>query len=365
MQRRDFVQTAGLAALGALALPACQATKAVAGPSPRQLPRWRGFNLLEKFIAEVEDWNKPYREQDFAWMAEWGFDFARLPMSYRCWMTTEQWFGQVGPQPPNEAKMKEIDQAVAWGKAYKIHVNLNLHRIQGYCVNPPAEPVSLWTDERALAAAVWQWQYLARRYRGIPNTELSFDLINEPANVDETSYVRVIKAIVEGIRQVDPQRLIVADGLHYGTQPVFGLKDLNLGQSTRGYNPMQVSHYQANWVVGSQNWPAPTWPLANPDGPWDKEKLRRDFIAPWQKLAREGVGVHVGEWGCYRFTPHATALRWMEDCLSLWQEAGWGWSLWNLRGDFGILSSQRADVAYENFKGEKLDRPMLELLKRY
>jgi endoglucanase len=54
----------------------------------------------------------------------------------------------------------------------------------------------------------------------------------------------------------------------------------------------------------------------------------------------------------------------MEDCLALWKEMGWGFSLWELRGSFGVLDSQRADVAYEDFKGHKLDRKMLELLRR-
>jgi endoglucanase len=78
-----------------------------------------------------------------------------------------------------------------------------------------------------------------------------------------------------------------------------------------------------------------------------------------------GVQVHVGEWGVFNKTPHATALAWMEDSLSLWKEAGWGFSLWNLRGQFGVLDSGREDVTYEDFKGHKLDRRMLELLKRY
>jgi endoglucanase len=55
----------------------------------------------------------------------------------------------------------------------------------------------------------------------------------------------------------------------------------------------------------------------------------------------------------------------MEDFLSLWQDAGWGWALWNLRGSFGLLDSQRADVEYEDFRGHKLDRKMLDLLRRY
>ncbi len=55
----------------------------------------------------------------------------------------------------------------------------------------------------------------------------------------------------------------------------------------------------------------------------------------------------------------------MRDFLGLWKEAGWGWGLWCLRGSFGILDSQREDVAYENFNGHKLDRKMLELLREF
>jgi len=76
------------------------------------------------------------------------------------------------------------------------------------------------------------------------------------------------------------------------------------------------------------------------------------------------VGVHVGEWGAFNRTPHKVVLAWMRDCLALWKEAGWGWALWNLRGGFGVLDSQRADVEYEDFRGQKLDRQMLALLQQ-
>jgi endoglucanase len=75
--------------------------------------------------------------------------------------------------------------------------------------------------------------------------------------------------------------------------------------------------------------------------------------------------VHVGEWGCYNRTPHDVALAWMKDYLELWKEAGWGWALWNFRGDFGPLDSKRQDVQYEDWKGHKLDRKMLELIQAY
>jgi endoglucanase len=46
-----------------------------------------------------------------------------------------------------------------------------------------------------------------------------------------------------------------------------------------------------------------------------------------------------------------------------WKEAGWGWALWNFRGSFGILDSGRSDTAYEDFRGRKLDRKLLDLLR--
>ena len=46
-------------------------------PTPDRLPRWRGFNLTEKFHR---DWNNgPFVEEDFQLIHELGFNFVRLP----------------------------------------------------------------------------------------------------------------------------------------------------------------------------------------------------------------------------------------------------------------------------------------------
>jgi len=129
---------------------------------------------------------------------------------------------------------------------------------------------------------------------------------------------------------------------------------------------MQISHYQASWVHGSTKWPEPNWPLRLSDRDiWTKQRLHQERIRPWKNLESKGVGVHVGEWGAHNRTPHKVALAWMEDQLALWKEAGWGWALWNFRGSFGVLNSRRTDVGYEDFRGEKLDRAMLDLLQRF
>jgi len=97
----------------------------------------------------------------------------------------------------------------------------------------------------------------------------------------------------------------------------------------------------------------------------DRQWLWNRYVLPWVQFRDAGVGVMVGEWGAHNQTPHDVTLRWMEDCLKNFQQAKFGWALWNFRGSFGVLDSGRADVPYEDFRGHQLDRQMLDLLQRY
>ena len=468
-----------------------------------KLPRWRGFNLTDKLNLEWA--NEAFKEDDFKLISELGFNFVRLPMDYRIWIVDDDW------NKINEKVLKEIDQAVEWGGKYGIHVCINFHRAPGYTVAKPAEKYSLWEDDEALDACVRHWTMFAKRYKGIPNSRLSFNLFNEPSGVTDDEYFRVVKTVCDAIRKEDPERLIISDGLSAGSRPCCKIKELKVAQSCRGYIPFGLSHYRAEWVGGYEKMAMPEWPKTNltgiifgPDkeelqapfvisntmpfkmklrlklemvsdksklvvkaddkivfsreficGPgkgewkmaeykpeyekyqntydlevnadipsgtkkislentigdwmyfneigilggdmefkiklehlWGRNPVRLDLstsgfklvntedvldrkwlwtqtIEPWKKLEEEGVGIMVGEWGAYNRTPHAVVLRWMEDCLINWKEAGWGWALWNFRGTFGILDSGRKDVKYEDFRGHKLDRKMLELLQKY
>jgi endoglucanase len=337
------------------------------------IPRWRGFNLQGQFAWPGHPHDGPaYDEFDFETMAEWGFDFARLPVSYWVWGSRDDW------SVIREEPLKQIDRAVDLGKQHGIHTNINFHRIPGYCINQrELEPADLFTGtkpqrEKALNAAKFHWQVFARRYKGIPNRQLSFDLINEPPKMHsyegalEERYVEIVNALVAGIREIDSNRLIFADGMNIGQAPVAGIVDLGLVQSTRGYQPKAVSHYTASWVPKDEfeTFNPPTWPLRDDHGQvWDRAYLQRVYVDLYKVITEKGVQVHVGEWGCFNKTPHQVALAWMTDCLAVWKQAGWGNAMWNLRGSFGVMDSERTDVDYEDFKGHQLDRKMLELVR--
>src|SRR5690606_15027320 len=145
----------------------------------------------------------------------------------------------------DEKPFRLLDAAVEYGRQYGVHVNLNLHRIPGYCINGrDREPLDLFSGPadaraRALEAARHHWRFIARRYRDVPRSQLSFDLINEPPhNITGDDYRAVVAPLVETIRAENPDRLIVADGIAVGRTPVPVIVDLDLMQSTRGSDPM-------------------------------------------------------------------------------------------------------------------------------
>ena len=363
--------------------------------SPAALPRWRGFTLLDKSVTSGSD--IAFREMDFAWIAEWGFNFVRVPLSYRCWSDPQNW------RQLREGALKQIDRAVEFGRRYGIHVSLCFHRAPGHSADHAAgEPLSLWTDAEALEACAYHWRHFAQRYRDVPNTAVSFNLLNEPAMkssgelLDDLTYQRVVAALVAAIREESPARLIIADGLLWGSVPVPALAGLGIAQSAHTFDPIELTHWKADWVAGSSNWPEPTWPLPvapetvagrrrqyeqqrrvfannpimqrtlaelDPAQEWNRERIQRQLIRPWQELQAMGVGVHFGGIGAYRYTPHDVTLRWMRDVLGLYRQSGFGWATWDFRGPLGILNSARADVGYDDFHGQKLDRAMLELLR--
>ena len=482
-------------------------------PNPVQIPEvWKGFNLLGLFTVEWAEGE--YLEDDFEMISDFGFNFVRLPIDYRAYTQADDWLDF------EKGGLEIIDDAVAWGQEYDIHVSINLHRAPGYCVNPPANPlppeqdVSLWEDQDAQDVFAAHWAMFAERYRHISARDLSFNLVNEPANIEEAAYVQAVLPAIEAIRKVSPDRIVISDGLNWANEPIETLIPHSIAQSMHAYDPFQITHYKAEWASGSDGWPEPRWPMhpigtylygsykseyqtpliingqftagtkvrlyvnqvstsmrldfkadgttiwnkqfqpGPGEGEWEQVIYMEewsvyqniynrvyDMVLPadaeqfgfypgngdwmtineirvlpaagdsillipqisdwgvpqasyhldtdgtltvldapaefahyyesngkikrWQEIETQGVPVHVGEWGVYRFTPHDVTLRFMEDRLKALDAAGFGWALWNFRGSFGILDSGREDVDYEDYDGRQLDRKMLDLLQRY
>ena len=225
-------------------------------------------------------------------------------------------------------------------------------------------------DLEPLEACAFHWRHFAQRYKGIDNARLSFNLVNEPPKVPTQNYIRVVRVLTEAIRSEDPSRLIFIDGENFGERALRGVEDIDgIVQSAHGYYPNEISQYQASWLkkwINFDKYPADklSWPFKKGDRIIDKQVLSERYDKGWAEYAKDGGKIHAGEFGAYCKLPHKIALAYLSDQLSIYKERGWGWALWNLKGTFGVFDSKRKDVVYENYKGMKLDREMMELLLR-
>lgn len=356
MDRRQFLQYSTAAAT-TLALP----TQWVQAKPKADVKRWRGFNLLNYF----SHWGPfPFKEEEFKWISDWGFNYVRIPLSYWCWTKPGEYY------KTDERVMEDLDRCVEWGQKYDLHVSLNLHRAPGYCINKPEEPQNLFRDAEALEGCAYQWRMLAKRYKDVSHKALSMNLLNEVSGCNEEEYDRVARRLIQEIREESPKRLILLDGLDVGSRPLMTVRDIpHIAQCGRGYQPMLISHYAASWVYGDKPMYFPkeklSWPLEADGKRYDRDFLLNTLKDAWKPWTDQGGLLFVGEFGAHNQTPHDVTLRWLADLLGVFKELGIGWALWNMNGSFGIMDSGRKDVAYEDFHGHKLDRKMLDILQRY
>ena len=352
---------------------------------PAGTARWRGFNLLELFSTSVR-WGEQFpirftdgiQESDFAIIADLGFDFVRVPMSY-LWFGTGAFSSQI-----DESRFGLIDRVVKLGLQYGIHVSLNFHHAPGYCVTSSSyfdtpEPGDLFTDAALQDLFVAYWHALSIRYHDVPDAALSFNLLNEPPQMDEDVFDTVFGQAAEAIWEISPDRTIIMEGWDWGLVPPprHWWTHPKVITSVHLYRPFEITHFECPWFDQSEN--PPSWPIRSAmsralaqgyvplegqtEALWDDDALER-LLQPWLEVINAGGRVHVGEFGAYTRTPHAVYLKWLEAQLSLLKRHGIGWAMWNFRGPFGVADSNRDDVHYENYRELRLDRRLLEVLQR-
>jgi endoglucanase len=321
-----------------------------------------GFNFQWMFSWKPEQRPAPVDEKALDFLSKYGFNFVRIPTDYRFWTKNFDY------THPDESIFEYLDRYLDACRARRIHMSLNLHRAPGYCINRnDLEKHNLWLDQAAQDAFVFLWETFAHRYNGVPGEVLSFDLLNEPPNIGQYGLTRknhaaLIRRTVAAIRAIDPQRLIVIDGLSGGSVATPELADLGVVHSGRGYQPMPVSHHQATWWDRHATCPLPMYPGVNWDGKiWDLSVLR-DFYRPWRDVEKRGAPIHMGEFGCFNRTPNDIALRWLTDLIRVFNEFGWGYAMWNFEGPFGIIDHGRAGANLELIDGYQVDRDLLDLM---
>ena len=327
-----------------------------------------GWMLQEGYMLKIEKDGQQYRirerveeligtekTQQFydAWLANhvckvdidsmkrWGFNSVRLPMHYNLYTLPVDQEPVAGENTWLEKGFALTDSLLAWCKANKMYLILDLHAApggQGNDVNiadrDPSKPY-LWNSTANQQKTIALWKKLAQRYRNEPFIG-GYDILNEPnygfdnpegdPNGTQEQHNlplrKLLMEITDAIRQVDQKHIIIIEGNGWGNnyKGIFPLWDKNIVLSFHKYWNFNDQASIANILKSREEQNVPVW------------------------LGETGENSNV----------------WFRDAISLLEKNNIGWAWWPLKkvginNPLEIRSNPNYDilVKYFNKGGDK------------
>ena len=298
-----------------------------------------------------------------------------------------------GPIPEegtlNETRLKELDQIIAWCIERDIHVDLRCAGVGGLDSNDFFWDWLEWNREKANGtdyapefAALWK--AIARRYAEIPNRYLSFNLLMEPEVSSDSQYAAFFGPAVEAIREISPDRCIIAD-IHSPGLTGVSMAEMGVALSYHEYSPREFCVLENGGEMDPEYRQSIAWPYTASNGiTYNSQAVLDDPIADsvsaneLAAIAQEyGVGFMVGEFGIFvgdgsygiptsRYSDE-TISSYFRDMAAAMREKGYGWCLGTWEGAYGAVSycTPISGAVYEQVDNHAyyIDRFMFDLFE--
>ncbi len=295
-------------------------------------------------------------EADIAFLAQQGFNYVRLPFNYRCFES------DLAPGQWIERGFRQLDRVVALCRKYNIWVLLDLHAAPGAQARDQNAGSAygetyLWEHREFLDRTVALWGEIARRYSG-DATIAGYNVLCEPVTTNVPLLNQFYLSIISAIRRVDPEHLIVLDGNLWA-------KDIASLHDELFVDPQVIPalhHYYSERFPALAN--LTSYPATVDGQRLDRETVRQTLAGKYdqRRIARP---VLVAEFGVSRShrQPFEVQLAITRDLVSIFEEHGWGWSMWCYKDlhNMGIVTV-RPDSSWRRF----LDSPRITgFMRRY
>lgn len=283
-------------------------------------------------------------ETDIRQIAGWGMDHVRLPIDYMVLEDDDR------PFEYKEEGFYYVDSCIKWCEKNNLNIVLDLHRAPGYSFYSLSEN-TLFEDEHMQLRYIKLWQYFAKRYKSFGNN-LVFELLNEIVEPNSDRWNKLCKKAVEGIRQIDRERIIIIGGNNYNSvhtlHELDRIEDDNLVYNFHFYEPHIFTHQKAGWEPLLKNFEIEiTYPSTEDmyevyypkelrqrytfDKVVDKNYLRK-YLQPALNFAKErNVALYCGEYGVIHHAPMESRLRWHKDLSDILIENGIGRAVWTYK----------------------------------
>lgn len=263
-------------------------------------------------------------------------------------------------------RLEQLDRVVALCVKYDIHLNLRAMGLGWNYDNTAQNRASVGNMEKL-------WRAIAQRYADIPNEYLSFTLFT---HAEMTPRDKDVLASVDAIREVSPDRCIIADIFAY-TQSAknFAQKGVALSYRLAMTDTNVLDHKElykwnmstmSNEFKGSSVIEGFTWPYDGYDAAalFAKKRWGGESLDQVMTIAEEnGVGFMLSDFGvnlCRANYMEIPAARYADeaykamivDITSTMEERGYGWCFAHWFGYFGITNS---GPVYDNATYERMN----------
>lgn len=295
--------------------------------------------------------------EDIKRIADWGMDHVRLPVDYPLLEEDDH------PGVYKQSGFEYIESCLEWCRKNGLRVILDLHKAPGFAFDA-LDKISLFENPLMQERFLGLWEAVTRRFLGRLDDSLAFELLNEIVLPDSGPWNDLVSRVLERIRSVDPQRLILLGGNHYNAadelQNLERIADTNILYTFHFYLPLTVTHQKAPWnrpmreynqQLDYPGWQAPGLAAILDKYPQDARVLRKEVGIQFDKnylrlmlqpaldfSQRTGQPVYCGEFGVYEGASMPTRLNWTRDFISLLNEYGIGRAYWTYKAlDFGVV----------------------------
>jgi len=342
-----------------IGLAACTTDKTQTEPAtPNGFDLHRGLNAshwLSQSDLRGEERAAYMQAQDFAKIAELGFDHVRLPIDEM------QMWDEQGNKEPKAWEL--MHKAIKWSFENNLNVIVDLHVLRSHHFNNP-DNRQLWEDETAQEGFITFWRQLSAELKQYPNDKLAYEPLNEAVSDNPDDWNNLINWVISEIRKLEPERTIIMGSNNW--QQVGTFKDLrvpegdeNIILSFHYYEPFMLTHYQAPWsnlkdLTVDINYPGQMidTTLYNTLGEeelalvkqrnayHDQATIEEDIFQAVQVATKFGLKLYCGEFGCFPTTDIKLRQAWYNDIITIFDKYDIAWAHWNYKNDFPVVDAE-------------------------
>jgi len=181
--------------------------------------------------------NSPHHaRRDFFEVRQLGFNVIRFNV-------TSSWFAET----PDLA-WTWLDQQVDWAKEAGVYLIINIHYVPGQ------EIWSFSYDPESQEKTADLWKAMASRYKD-ETIIAGYDLLNEPSQITSSIYQTYMQKVVDAIREVDSNHLIIVEAINGYTPEFVTVNDSNIMYDFHFYHPIDLTHENTGGSLDTETYP--------------------------------------------------------------------------------------------------------------